>query len=278
MDSNDIKQHWESIAKKHAQDLKSTTKTPTIKKLEINAIAKIIENIQSRNDSPLSALEIGCGNGHNCLSLSKMFPKLNITGVDYSCEMISNAGKLKNTEKWDKVNFFVGDILDLENNTNLKDRYDIVFTDRCLINLNTIELQLKALKNLSKKVKTGGHLINIENSLETYNNQNFCRELLGLKKRIPDEYNLFIEEDVFLKVAKDKLNLRLIEINDFGSLHDIILYVLLPKICDGNIEYSHPIMDAVTELLLNLSPKFKNSFGNFGQNRLYLFKKLDQKI
>ena len=34
MKMDEIRDHWDSLAKKHGLDLKSTTKTPTIKRLE----------------------------------------------------------------------------------------------------------------------------------------------------------------------------------------------------------------------------------------------------
>ena len=271
MKLSEIKDHWDNLSAQYNEDLKSTTKTTTIKKLEINAIANSIKELQNSNSPVSGILEVGCGNGHNIFGLSKIFPNSNFIGVDYSNGMIKNASEIKINRKCDNAEFIVGDILKLHENSNLKEQYDIVFTDRCIINMNTIELQLNALENLSDKVKEGGHLIIMENSMKTYNNQNICRTALGLKPRTPDEYNLFIDEYEFLKFAKNKL--RLLDVNDYASLHDIILYVLLPKINNGKIDYSHPIMDAVTELLINMDSSFKNSFGNFGQNRLYLFKK-----
>jgi len=49
--------------------------------------------------------------------------------------------------------------------------------------------------------------------------------------------------------------------------------VLVPMITDGNVDYEHPIVAAVTKLLLSNPEEFGNSFGDFGQNRLYVFKK-----
>ena len=58
---------------------------------------------------------------------------------------------------------------------------------------------------------------------------------------------------------------------DFSSLHDLMLYVLLPCINGGAVEYNHPLINATTELLLN--SKIDCNFGDFGQNRLFLFAK-----
>lgn len=273
MKAGEIKVHWDSLSKQHAKDLKSTTKSATIKKLEINALAKCIDKLKAQNIAIGNILEIGCGNGHNIFGLSKLFPECKFTGVDYSGGMIENANLLKNEGDFTNTNFFTGDILKLEQNSDINKQFDIVFTDRCIINLNTIELQLEGLRNLSGKVKTGGYLMIIENIAKTYNNQNSCREAIGLDKRTPDSYNLFIDEDKFLEFADKNLNLTLLNTYDFASLHDLMLYVLLPKINSETSNYDHPLMDAVTELLINIEGGLENSFGSFGQNRLFLFEK-----
>lgn len=272
MDLEKIKKHWDGLSEVYAKDLKSTTKTPTIKKLEITAIAQSIKTLQ-KTDKIATVLEVGCGNGYNLIGLTSQFPAINFTGIDFSEGMIKNANKLKADLQLDNNSYYEGNILKLDENKNLEDAYDMVFTNRCIINLNTLELQLEALSNLKNKVRDHGYIVLVENSTKTHGNQNDCRQALGLEKRIPDGYNLFIDEEKFLDYAKGDLNLELIDTLDFGSLHDMMLYVLIPKINGGKTDYAHPLMDAVTELLLNIDPSKMGSFGDFGQNRLYLFKK-----
>jgi SAM-dependent methyltransferase len=270
MELKNIKEHWDNLAAKYAEDLKSTTKTPTIKQLEINALYNSLNFISA---SSLNVLEVGCGNGHNLMGLANLLKQHNYTGVDYSATMISNAINIKGLEKLTNVNFFVGNVVDLQSNENLQDHYDVVFTDRCLINLNTFELQKNGLEQLVLKTKDGGHIIIIENINQSYNNQNDCRVAIGMEARKPDEYNLFFNENEFVSYATEGLNLKLLQTSNFGSLHDLLLYVLIPKTNGGKTDYSHPLMEAVTELLLSLDPKLQNSFGEFGQNKLYIFKK-----
>lgn len=275
MDLDGIKKQWEKWAREFETDLRATTKTPTIKKLEINALYKAIQKTHFFGMKNIEVLEVGCGNGYNCFALSELLPDFNFTGVDYVPNMVENAKNLQSSKpEYSRITFQVGDILSLENNKDIKDKFHIVFTDRCIINLNTIDLQLKAFDQLSKKVKQDGYLIILENIIQNYKRQNDCREVVGLPRRIPARYNLFIDEDIFLAHAKKSK--KIVSIDDFGSLHDIILYVLIPMINDGEIDYNHPLVKAATEVSVSISGKYDNPFGNFGQNRLFLFHKITE--
>jgi len=274
MDLNKIKQHWEKWAHEFETNLRATTKTPTIKRLEIDALYRAIKRTHFLGMKDVDILEVGCGNGYNCFALSELLQDFNFTGVDYVSEMVENAKILQNkaAPKYSRVTFKVADVLNLENEKNIKNQYHIVFTDRCIINLNTPELQIKALNQLSKKVRQDGYLIILENFMQNYSRQNDCRKSVGLSERVPAEFNLFIDENTFL--LQIKKSMKLVHIDDFGSLHDIILYVLIPMINNGEIDYNHPLVKAATELSVSISEKYDNPFGNFGQNRLFLFHKV----
>jgi hypothetical protein len=56
-----------------------------------------------------------------------------------------------------------------------------------------------------------------------------------------------------------------VEIEDFGSLHDILLYVLLPHAMKSESQYDHPLMQSVADLC----GQIPLNCGPFGQNRLY---------
>lgn len=271
MDLDKIKNHWQKWAKEFETDLRATTKTPTIKRLEIAAIYRAIQKTHFFGMKDIDVLEAGSGNGHNCFALSELLPNFNFTGIDYAPEMIKNAKKYqdKTIPKFSRITFKVSDALKLETETKIKNQFHIVFTDRCIINLNKPELQIKALKQLSKKVRKGGYLIILENFIQSYSRQNDFRRLVGLPRRTPAKFNLFIDENTFLSYMKKSM--KLVGIDDFGSLHDIVLYVLIPMINHGAMDYGHPLVNAATELSLSISEKYDNPFGSFGQNRLFLF-------
>lgn len=273
MDMQEIREHWDKLAEKFALDLKSTTKTPTIKQLEIHALARAIRTFFPDAAPERTVLEVGCGNGHNIFGLWEQFTSYHFTGLDYSPQMIESAQKILEAHPEADMVFGVADILSLQMELLNPTHYDVVFTDRCLINLNTWERQMTGLRNCAERVRPGGALVIIENFVASYSNQNRLRESAGLLVRTPDPYNHFIHETEFQSFATGELGLIHETTDDFGSLHDILLYVLIPAVNQGKVDYSHPIMEAATTLLTRMPDDIQNQFGSFGQNRLYVFRK-----
>jgi len=273
MDLRQIREHWDSLAKEHGIGVMSTTKTPTIKALEIDAIARTLRVILKSTKDSKSVLEVGCGNGNNIHGLAQLFPELDFVGLDYSNEMISAAQEMKLQSGLLNMNFAVEDVLNLMNNMKLKENFDIVLTDRLLINLNTWDLQKKGLSQLNQCIKNKGFLLLVENFTNSYSNQNQLRTSLNLNPRTPDPYNLFLSEEKLEPFLRNELRLSLVLSENFGSLHDLLLYVLLPHVNNKRVVYDAPIMESVTQLLLNFPHSLQKNFGDFGQNKLYLFQK-----
>ena len=268
MDSKEVFEHWSDWARTYGTSLRATTKTSTAKTLELDALERRIKTIFG--DQAASVLEVGCGNGVNCFHLANAFKNLNIDGVDYIPDMIASAqDKLSaNSLLKDRLRFFQGDATSVENDRSLRDAYNLVFTDRCLINLGSTETQIKTIASLASKIEPGGHLIMIENSLATYEKQNECRKYLGLEARIPAGFNHFFEEDKILR-SLPNADLELVETEDFSSLHDLVLYALVPAINGGTVDYDHPLVHAATALSKCVSGDLPSIFGPFGQNRLF---------
>ena len=272
MDSKAIFEHWSNWAETYGTALRATTKTGTAKQLELDALARRLK--ATIGDTATDVLEVGCGNGINCISLAPGFPQATFDGIDYIEKMIEAArDSLKAVDNIaERVNFFQGDALKIADHPNLKKSYDLIFTNRCLINLNTIDLQKQAISAIADKLKPGGHLVMIENSLEPYGQQNSCREVLGLPARTPAEFNLFFDEsEIRPHLARSGLTLEAVE--DFSSLHDLVLYALVPATNGGKVDYDHPIVQAATVLNRALAEAMPGSLGPFGQNRLFYCRK-----
>jgi SAM-dependent methyltransferase len=270
---DDTRRHWTESAVEHGAALGATTKTWTAKVLELDALARRFQAVLGGTDSPGAALEMGCGNGVNCLELATAFRNLRFDGVDYVPEMITSAEENRTSSPAaDRVRFFVGDAVGVGAIEELEPAYDIVFTDRCLINLKTVDLQKQAISALAAKVRPGGHLLMIENSMGAYGRQNHYRELLGLPPRTPAAFNLFFDEDEILAHVRGS-DLELVDVEDFISLHDLALYVLVPAINGGEVDYGHPLVEAAAMLNKAVSAETPGAFGAAGQNRLYCCRK-----
>jgi ubiquinone/menaquinone biosynthesis C-methylase UbiE len=271
MELAQIKDHWQDWAKKYGTSFRATTKNSTAKMIEVDALRRTIKKIAAEKGGKLKILEVGCGNGINCLELLNDFPEAEFTGVDYIPEMIESANELKEQlgAAGKKMTFDVGNILDLKFEPA---SFDIVFTVRCVINLNTDALQHEAIGNLAKLLKAGGHLLMLENSRKTYDLQNKARVDVGLPARTPDKFNLFFNEDALMPFLK-KIGLECQPPEDFISLHDLVLYVLLPMTNGGKVDYNDPLVDAATKLTMAISANAPGSLGHYGQNRMFHCKK-----
>jgi SAM-dependent methyltransferase len=272
MEQREIQDHWTNWATTYGAELRATTKTWTAKRLEIGALARRLTQLFG-NERSVNVLEVGCGNGINCVELAKAFPRMNLDGFDFIPEMIAAArenARAAGVEK--QIRLFVGNVLEVAAVHGLDVAYDVVFTDRCLINLNKVELQQNAISLLGDRLKPGGYLLMIENSDLAYGRQNRCRELLGLPPRSPASWNLFIDESKILSHA-EALGLQLEDVEDFISLHDLVLYVLVPAINGGEVDYDHPLVQAATKLNLAMSAVDPGAFGSLGQSRLYVYRK-----
>ena len=52
------------------------------------------------------------------------------------------------------------------------------------------------------------------------------------------------------------------------------LTVIVPMLNGGVVDYDHPLVKVATDLSIAVSAEEKNSFGSYGQNRLYKCRKL----
>ncbi len=268
-DLSEIKTHWEAWATTFGDDLRATTRSSNIKKLEIKALDKMIRRHACKSVKDLSILEVGCGNGFNAISLSQSL-ECKIEGFDFIPEMVESANSNKSQldkSICERIHFKIGDVLDLD----LSKKYDVVFSCRCLINIPTWELQKTAISDLTRVVKPGGILLLLENFNDNHSEQNNLRELVGLKRRDVAEFNNFFNYIDF-KTLINELGLSIVDESNFSSLHDILQYVIVPLITGGKSIYDHEVMHAVTKLLLELEFDQEEKFGEYGQNKLVVIR------
>jgi SAM-dependent methyltransferase len=268
LDMSGIKRHWEDLAGIFGGTVNATTKTQTAKDVELHALEQTFKHLGLNLNSPLRILEAGCGNGINLFWLNSKFPELILTGFDYIPEMINSAQsqKEKLNSSMDNLKFQLDSF---ETYSNKESKFDVVFTVRALINLNSDDLQKYAINKLAKELQTGGYLILLENSQQAHSDQNRHRINVGLPPREPAEYNHFINEKNFSEKLEGT-DLKLLSITDFIGIHDLLLYILLPMINGGKIDYENELVKSATRLVESLSFDQLCKFGGFGQNRLFI--------
>jgi SAM-dependent methyltransferase len=266
MELKKIREHWVDWATRYEADLRSTTKTPTIKQLEIDAFARAIQGIAP---APRTALEVGCGNLINTLTLARRFPGIRWVAADYLPEMVANSirNRDKEPDLAGRIEVAQGDIRAADAMAGAP--FDVVICDRVVINLNTWQLQREALDSLVRAVRPGGHLLLIENTTDGFGEQNRLRTAVGLPARAPAEFNLFLDDRQVREYLEDRCDL--VHSEDFATLHDVLLYVLTPLMNGGDVDYGHPLVKAATELTLALPDRLR--IGSYGQNRLYVFRR-----
>jgi len=152
-----------------------------LRELEIDFIAESIRK-QELGDSA-RVLDVGCGNGFTLLRLAQTF-KADFTGIDFSSAMIEGAEYLKKQFEDLKgtPSFRVGDARRIEDTDN---HFDVVISERLLLNLPDKDTQREAIKEMHRVLKSDGLLILVEGTRNGLRRLNDLRTSVGLKA-IPD--------------------------------------------------------------------------------------------
>lgn len=240
------KAFWDDQARTHGASDLATAPDQYYRALEINSILRVIDNIKRRE----TILDVGCGNGYSTVKIGKKFPEAIITGIDYSEPMIAEA----NRAAIPNVEYFHGDVLSLSRNKNLRgQKFDIVLSTRCLINLATWEEQKAGIMEMLKMLEPNGRLILVENTEAGLNSLNILRAKLDLDPITVRWHNKYLplkEFNEFMYEASGGL-FEIEHVENIGNLYYIASRVIYAKLCkDQGIEpdYNSPINAIAAEL------------------------------
>lgn len=231
------------------------TKDYNAKILEIETLSRFFKK-------NIRVLEFGCGNGYTALEMAKRF-NVKIDACDYSSEMILEAKKLQKKKLSNRVNFFLADI---KEKLKIKPIYDLVFTERVLINLDSWVSQKKSIIKLVKFLKPKGRLVLMENSATGLKKINDYRSLLGLKEVKAPWHNLYLDDEKMLNF-KIK-NCKLIEIIPYSST-----YYFLSRVINAWLAKEKGIEPNYNAKINKLALKLP-SISNCAQGKIYLYKKI----
>lgn len=259
-----IKAYWEKRALDSSDATSSTTNDIHLRGLEI---ATIIQTLQELVDTKKgSILDVGCGDGYSTIHVARVLPEFEFVGIDYSESMIGIAKRRLETqdELKDRVSFILGDVRMLSQVCG-STTYDIVLSDRCLINLDSFDKQSEAISQIAAHTKKGGYYIAIENFIEGHQNMNNARGSVGLPEIPVRWHNFYFREDEFIQSASRFF--ENITFKEFSSSYYFATRVIYSKMCQmrgENPDYNHEIHQLAVQLPW---------FGQFSPVRMVLLHK-----
>ncbi len=237
----EIKKYWDDRAKQYLSEPAATTDDVYLRELEFITLVQTLNEIDVPADG--SVLDVGCGDGYSTLSLAKEFPRFTFIGIDYSENMIETArNRLESQPQLcDRVEIATGDVTELGQVCG-DSLYDVIISDRCLINLESAESQSDAIAQIAEHTRLGGYYIAVENFIEGHENMNRARVAVGLPEIPVRWHNLYFKEDEFLHHAERFF--RDVVFKDFSSSYYFATRVIYSAVClmrGEEPDYEHEI-------------------------------------
>lgn len=259
--AKNIKAYWDKQAKLYGADARATTNDYWFRELEFNKLIAVLQKIKSKNH----VLDIGCGNGFNTMRLARKFPRSRFLGGDYAEAMIekSNLALSQANPPVSNVKFATMDVTKL---SDLARKFDVVISDRCLINLPNLWQQKTAVAEIVGVIKRGGYYVMIENFIEGHRNINKLRSGIGLSPIAIKWHNTFFSE-CFVSDWIERF--FMVECREnISSLYYLITRAVYSKICqlkNRTPDYDHAIYQ--------VAAKLSEQAGDWGPIKLLVLKK-----
>lgn len=209
---SDIRQYWDDQAVKHKDSYLATTPDKYAKELEIASIGRFLKD-------GMNVLDVGCGNGYSTVAYAEMCD-IKIIGLDYSEQMIRCA-EANNKQ----IPFTCADVTAMEYEDAT---FDLVMSNRCLINLTSPDMQEVAIREICRVLKPGGSYIMCENTQQGLDALNGVRELAGLPRIETRWHNLYLDEEHILPFARELFDVR--EARNFASFYYLASRVINARI------------------------------------------------
>ena len=228
------------------------------KQLELKAIAAYVRD-------GMRILDAGCGNGVTAIEIARDHD-VEILGLDYASKMIEAAQNSARKEALKgTVTFRVGDIRDLPDDLGL---FDLVYTERVLINLPDWPAQQDTLRKLAHVLNVGATYVMCENSQNGLDQINHLRQQIGLPQITAPWHNRYLVDEEVESLVMDDLKLE--ETQPFSSTYYFLSRVVNAWMAQQ--EGREPAYDApVNRLALKLP-----AVGDTAQVKIWVWRKTGQ--
>ena len=248
----EIKKYWDERA---SFGFNAGTNDSILKKIEISKLKEYVK-------TGMKILDLGCGNGVTAIDIASNYD-VSISAYDYAPKMVEQAMiNKKNAKLKGTINFELGDIKDVD---KIKETYDLIYTERVLINLSNWIEQMNSIKAIIKLLKSKGIYLMCENSQDALDRLNEFRLKANLEKIIPPWHNRYFLEKEIKKISIN--DAKLIKVEPFTSTYYFVSRIINAwesKSSNKNPEYDAPINN-----LASLLP----SIGDIGQTKLWIWEK-----
>lgn len=207
-----VRAHWEDPKTVSLAD-------PNLRQLEVEALCAWLQPQHQ-------ALDLGCGDGVNSVVFAARVQSL--LGVDYSGEMIRRARERIAGGGPTNMSFRQLPAQELD---ALEPRFDLVISQRCLINLDSWESQLAAIQAVHGLLPPGGTFLMLEcldQGLEAINDLRAQMDLDPLKMPWHNHY-----------LNLDQLLTTLQPLFEVKAQQDFSMYYLLTRVLNPSLGLEH---------------------------------------
>ena len=261
-----VLEHYRQQAQKLGMGKLCTMPDEIVREREVEAICQYISWFKRADGSIARVLDIGCGNGYTLSVLRRRFSDLALVGVDYSPEMI----QLARARGLERCQIEPGDVRSLQFESGA---FDIVLSERCIINLMDRGDQQIALHEIHRVLRNRGVCLFIEAFTDGLDNLNRARSEMGLDPIPMPYHNLFLDKEWFLRAVEGLFAMR--RPSDLGD-------TTLP---DHNFLSSHYFMSRVVHSCLSKVGDRRNTefvkffsflppIGNYASVQLFVLQKV----
>jgi ubiquinone/menaquinone biosynthesis C-methylase UbiE len=250
-----------------ATDLYATSRDYNARELEILALKRALAG-------PGRVLDLGCGNGYTLLALGSDLEGFELTGIDFSPNLIDGAHRLceaRRDELKSVPHFIEGDAI-AHLAATADSSLDYVITERFIQNMPSRDVQLQVLGEINRVLSPGGRLLMCEGSATSFEALNGMRAALGLSV-IPatsaENVSAIRFDDAEIeRYAVNELGFELVEKKGFSTFF-LIARVLHPLlVAPASPRFDAPINDFARQIQEHapMDP-------GFGSNNLWVLQK-----
>lgn len=187
--------HYKKLAKNFSERGELSMRDREVRESELKFIKEEVYLYKEIFKKTPRVLDLGCGNGHTLSVLKAEFPDLEGTGVEYSPDLLEIALG-RNIQG---IKFIHGDI----RNLNLNESFDIIITERVLVNLLSPRQQHKATQEIKKVMNEHSWYLMIESFHQEWRNLNEIREEVKLDPIKISKHNLYLKNKLIRKMLNE---------------------------------------------------------------------------